>query len=125
MSVIEIKNLNKDYKMYNSKKARLLELILPAYKNHSTFRAINDMNLEVNKGEILGKLGKNGAGKTHILKFLYASGVLLRSFQANNDGVAREASDDERKIFKNVCSKLLILYIIIYLELKIIKGFGD
>ena len=30
MSVIEIKNLNKDYKMYNSKKARLLELILPA-----------------------------------------------------------------------------------------------
>ena len=70
MSVIEIKNLNKDYKMYNSKKARLLELILPAYKNHSTFRAINDMNLEVNKGEILGILGKNGAGKSTLLKMI-------------------------------------------------------
>ena len=28
-NIIEIKNLKKEYKMYNSKKARLLEAVLP------------------------------------------------------------------------------------------------
>ena len=44
-NIIEIKNLKKDYKMYNSKKARLLEAVLPFYKNHQTFSAINDLDL--------------------------------------------------------------------------------
>ena len=50
--VIEIKNLKKDYKMYKTKKARLLEAVLPFYENHSTFSAINNLDLEIHKGEV-------------------------------------------------------------------------
>ena len=68
--VIEIKNLQKNYKMYNSKKARLLEAVFPFYTNHTTFSAINNLNLQVKKGEIVGILGKNGAGKSTLLKMV-------------------------------------------------------
>lgn len=69
-NIIEIKNLKKDYKMYNSKKARLLEAVLPFYKNHETFSTINDLDLTLKRGEVLGILGKNGAGKSTLLKMI-------------------------------------------------------
>ena len=69
-NIIEIKNLKKDYKMYKSKKARLLEAVLPFYENHDTFSAINNVNLTLKKGEVLGILGKNGAGKSTLLKMI-------------------------------------------------------
>ena len=74
-NVIEIKNLCKQYKMYNGKKARLLEIILPKYQNHTTFTAMEDFNLELKKGEVLGILGKNGAGKSTLLKMI--TGVVV------------------------------------------------
>ena len=74
-TVIKITNLVKEYKMYNSKKARLLEAVLPGYKNHSNFRAMDNLNLEIKKGEVLGILGKNGAGKSTLLKMI--TGVVV------------------------------------------------
>ena len=69
-NVIEIKHLTKEYKMYPTKKDRLMEAIFPSANRHSTFRAMDDLNLEVKKGEILGILGKNGAGKSTLLKMV-------------------------------------------------------
>ena len=69
-TAIEINNLVKEYKMYARKKDRLLETILPKYEKHTTFKAIDDLNLEVKKGEVLGILGKNGAGKSTLLKMI-------------------------------------------------------
>ena len=69
-TVIKISNLVKEYKMYSKKKDRLLEAVLPGYKRHSTFRAMDDLNLEIKKGEVLGILGKNGAGKSTLLKMI-------------------------------------------------------
>lgn len=69
-NIIEIKNLTKSYKMYNSKKARLIEAIIPKYNKHTEFKALNNLDLEVKKGEILGILGKNGAGKSTLLKII-------------------------------------------------------
>ena len=74
-TVIDIKNLTKEYKMYASKKDRLVETIFPSVKKHSTFRAMDNLNLEVKKGEILGILGKNGAGKSTLLKMI--TGVVV------------------------------------------------
>lgn len=68
--VIKITNLVKEYKMYNGRKARLFEAVLPGYKNHEVFKAIDNLNLEVRKGEVVGILGKNGAGKSTLLKMI-------------------------------------------------------
>lgn len=68
--VVEIKNLTKEYKMYPTKKDRLIEAVFPGIQRHGTFRALDNLNLEVKKGEILGILGKNGAGKSTLLKMI-------------------------------------------------------
>jgi len=46
-------------------------------KNFGVFRAVDNLNLTVNKGEIFGFLGPNGAGKTTTIKMI--AGVLLPS----------------------------------------------
>ena len=69
-NVIVIENLTKEYKMFARKKDRLLETVIPSYKKHGIFKAINNLSLNVKKGEILGILGKNGAGKSTLLKMI-------------------------------------------------------
>lgn len=76
-NIIEIQNLTKSYKMYNSKKARLLEVIFPKYNKHIEFKALNELDLKIRKGEILGILGKNGAGKSTLLKII--TGVAVQT----------------------------------------------
>ena len=46
-------------------------------KNFGDFRAVENLNLTVNRGEIFGFLGPNGAGKTTTIKMI--AGVLLPS----------------------------------------------
>ena len=69
-TVVKITNLVKEYKMYARKKDRLLEAILPGYKKHTVFKAMDNLSLEIKKGEVLGILGKNGAGKSTLLKMI-------------------------------------------------------
>lgn len=69
-TVIKISNLIKEYKMFDRKIDRLAEVIIPKYKKHKIFRAMDELNLEVKKGEVLGILGKNGAGKSTLLKMI-------------------------------------------------------
>ena len=69
-SVISIKGLTKEYKMYNRKMDRLIEALVPKIKRHDTFKALEDFNLELHKGEVLGILGRNGAGKSTLLKMI-------------------------------------------------------
>ena len=68
--VIKITNIVKEYKMYSRKKDRLLEAVIPGFHRHTTFRAMDNLNLEIKKGEVLGILGKNGAGKSTLLKMV-------------------------------------------------------
>ena len=74
-NIIEIKSLVKQYKMFDRKKDRLIETIFPKIVRHKKFTAIDHLDLEIKKGEVLGILGKNGAGKSTILKMI--TGVVV------------------------------------------------
>ncbi len=76
-TVIKITNLVKEYKMFNRKKDRLIDAMFPWTHRYTTFRAMNELNLEIKKGEVLGILGKNGAGKSTLLKMI--TGVVTPS----------------------------------------------
>ncbi len=39
-------------------------------KNYGRFRAVSDVNLKVNEGEVFGFLGLNGAGKTTLMRMI-------------------------------------------------------
>jgi ABC-2 type transport system ATP-binding protein len=56
MSIIEIRNLTKDFRV--------------GFWKNKPVRALDDLCLEVRKGDVFGFLGPNGAGKTTTLKLL-------------------------------------------------------
>ena len=75
-SVIKVEHVSKVYKIYNDPKDRLKEA-LGIGKNqqyHRDYYALKDLSFEVGKGEIVGVVGRNGSGKSTILKIL--TGVL-------------------------------------------------
>ena len=49
------------------------ELVLKAHnitKKYSSFFAVDNMDIEIEQGEIYGLVGKNGVGKTILLKMV-------------------------------------------------------
>lgn len=72
---IDIKNLSKVYKLYEKPIDRLKETLSFTGKSyHKDFYALNNINLQIKKGETVGIIGKNGAGKSTLLKII--TGVL-------------------------------------------------
>lgn len=69
-TVIEIKNITKIYNLYNKPSDRLKEALFSCKSRHTEFAALNDVSFDVCKGEILGIIGKNGSGKSTILKII-------------------------------------------------------
>ena len=75
---IEVKNLMKTYKLYENNKRRIIEGLFPKAKPHyKEFHALNDVSFTIQKGEIVGIIGKNGSGKSTLLKII--TGVLNSS----------------------------------------------
>ena len=68
--VIEIKNITKIYNLYDKPTDRLKEVLFPKFSKHKEFSALKDVSFDVKKGEILGIIGKNGSGKSTILKII-------------------------------------------------------
>jgi ABC-2 type transport system ATP-binding protein len=66
-------------------------------KRYGTFTAVDDISLEVARGEIFGFLGPNGAGKTTTIRILVglslptAGAVRIGGLDVGRDGVAAKA----------------------------------
>ncbi|MBN2546077.1 MAG: ATP-binding cassette domain-containing protein [Spirochaetes bacterium] len=69
MNVIKATKLNKTFKTRtkNEGKNKFLNFIKPSYKK---VVAVNNINFEVEKGELLAFIGPNGAGKSTTIKIL-------------------------------------------------------
>jgi len=68
---VEITNVSKKYKLFRNKKHQALEALFPFLpKRHNDFYAIKDCSLTVNKGDILGVIGRNGSGKSTLMKLV-------------------------------------------------------
>ena len=66
--IIKCENLNYWYETYE-KKSGIKGTLQDLWKRkHKKVMAIKDINISINKGEIVGLLGPNGAGKTTLIK---------------------------------------------------------
>ena len=68
---IQVKDVSKMYKLYDRNRDRLLDAFglskTPRYHEHY---ALHNLNFSVKKGETVGIIGTNGAGKSTILKII-------------------------------------------------------
>nr|MCR5354654.1 ABC transporter ATP-binding protein [Lachnospiraceae bacterium] len=72
---IRVKNVSKVYKLFEGNKDRVLDaLSLSKKKRYKEHYALNNMNFDIARGETVGIIGTNGAGKSTILKII--TGVL-------------------------------------------------
>ena len=75
---IELKNICKSFKLFKREaglKGALRSFVKRKLSRISCFEA--NINLNIEKGEIIGILGENGAGKTTLIKLMIAFYILL------------------------------------------------
>lgn len=68
---LNIQSLTKVYRLYDSPIDRLKESLHPLKKQyHSDFFALNNVSLDIKRGETFGIVGRNGSGKSTLLKII-------------------------------------------------------
>ncbi len=72
-TAVSLEGISKRYRIFPSQKERLKDFLGFGKSGHD-FWALRDIDLEVERGTVLGILGRNGAGKSTLLKVV--SGVL-------------------------------------------------
>lgn len=70
MNILEVKNLNKSYRLYDSNWHRVLRWLGVPSVSSEERSILRDINLQVHHGEALGIIGKNGSGKSTLLKII-------------------------------------------------------
>ena len=86
--MIQIKNLNKSFQLYN--------------QNDTNINVFKNINLRVNKGEVVALTGNSGTGKSTLLKLIYGSYVISKGDVLISDINIRKSSPrDILKLRKN------------------------
>ena len=67
--VLRVRSVSKEYKLYPSPRSRLRAL-LTGRATHRSHWALRDVSFELQRGECIGVIGDNGAGKSSLLKLL-------------------------------------------------------
>ena len=67
--VIEFDHVTKMYKLFKNDKKRFLSLFFKNIKYHEK-KAVNDVSFQIRRGESVALFGRNGAGKSTILKMI-------------------------------------------------------
>ena len=82
---IHVENLTKTFRIFKREPGLKGAVRSFIKRRYEIFTALNDINLKINEGEIVGILGENGAGKTTLIKIL-AGLIHPTSGTANVDG---------------------------------------
>ncbi|MBC5792513.1 MAG: ABC transporter ATP-binding protein [Nanohaloarchaea archaeon] len=77
MTLIRAENLSKTFKIYQQGEGVKGYLKNFFKREYEEVKAVEDLNLEINEGEIVGYIGSNGAGKSTTVKML--TGILKPS----------------------------------------------
>ena len=69
-----------------------LENVKKSYGNHEVLKGVN---MQVNRGDIYGLIGRNGAGKTTIFK------MILGLSEVNDGTVSIKDSQNKKELYEN------------------------
>lgn len=77
MSYIELSHVSKEFKVYRRPEGMLQLAASLFHRKYEKKRAVDDLSLSIERGELVGYIGPNGAGKSTTVKML--SGILTPS----------------------------------------------
>lgn len=76
---ISVRSLSKTYRLFDHPGDRVKQFISFGFKRyHREFAALEEVSLDIKKGETIGIIGKNGSGKSTLLQLI--CGILKPSF---------------------------------------------
>ena len=70
---IKVSGVSKAFKLPHEKKSSVKSLFVSMFRGRQSYeiqQALNNINIEVKKGEFFGVIGRNGSGKSTLLKLL-------------------------------------------------------